>query len=127
MGQAHRPNWLHTDWLLRQFGNQYASAVSAYVDHVRAGVGLPSVWDDLQDQLYLGDETFADQSRQPLSRKLLNDRNIPRLQRQPSAAPLATFLAMPTRNEAIAKAYATGRYSQKETEQVFGIRYATVS
>ena len=104
MGQAHRPSWLHTDWLLRQFGNQYASAVSAYVDHVRAGVGLPSVWDDLQGQLYLGDETFADQSRQALSRKLLNNRNIPRLQRQARAAPLATFVAMPTRNEAVAKA-----------------------
>ena len=37
VGQAHRPNWLHADWLLRQFGNQYPSAVSAYVDHVRAG------------------------------------------------------------------------------------------
>ena len=104
MGQAHRPSWLHTDWLLRQFGNQYASAVSAYVDHVRAGVGLPSVWDDLQDQLYLGDETFAGQSRQALSNRLLNDRNIPRLQRQARAAPLATFLAMPTRNKAVAKA-----------------------
>ncbi len=24
VGQAHRPNWLHTEWLLAQFGNQYA-------------------------------------------------------------------------------------------------------
>ena len=88
---------------------------------------MPSVWDNLQDQLYLGDETFADQSRQALSRKLLNNRNITRLQRQTRAAPLATFLAMPTRNEAIAKTYATGRFNQKEIAQVFGIHYATVS
>ena len=45
VGQAHRPNWLHTEWLLGQFGCQYAKAVAAYIDHVRAGVGLPSVWD----------------------------------------------------------------------------------
>ena len=90
-------------------------------------VGLPSVWDDLQGQLYLGDETFADQSRQTLSNRLLNDHEIPRLQRQASAAPLATFVAMPNRNEAIAKAYATGRYSQKEIALVFSIYYATVS
>lgn len=90
-------------------------------------VGLPSVWDDLQGQLYLGDETFADQSRQTLSNRLLNDHEIPRLQRQASAAPLATFVAMPNRNEAIAKAYATGRYSQKEIAQVFGVHNATVS
>ena len=85
------------------------------------------MWDDLQDQLYLGDETFADQSRQTLSNRLLNDHEISRLQRQASAAPLATFVAMPNRNEAIAKAYATGRYSQKEIALVFGIHYATVS
>ena len=85
------------------------------------------MWDDLQDQLYLGDETFADQSRRTLLNKLLNDHEIPRLQRQASAAPLATFVAMPNRNEAIAKAYATGRYSQKEITQVFGIHYVTVS
>ena len=127
VGRAHRPNWLKTDWLPGQFGNQYAGAVSAYVDHVRAGIGLPSVWDDLQDQLYPGDETFADQSRQVLSSKPLNDHEIPRLQRLASAAPLATFLAMPNRNEVIAKAYATGRYSQKEIALVFGIYYATVS
>ena len=53
VGQGHKPNWLHTDWLLGQFGNQYAQAVSAYVDHVWAGVGLPSVWDNLQNPLYL--------------------------------------------------------------------------
>ena len=85
------------------------------------------MWDDLQGQLYLGDETFADQSRQTLSNRLLNDHEIPRLQRQARAAPLETFVAMPNRNEAIAKAYATGRYSQKEIALVFGIHYATVS
>ena len=94
---------------------------------MHAGVGLPSVWDDLQGQLDLGDETFADQSRQALSSKLLNDHEIPRLQRQAGAAPLATFVAMPNKNEAVAKAYATGRSSQKEIAQVFGIHYATVS
>ena len=85
------------------------------------------MWDHLQDQLYLGDETFADQSRQTLSNRLLNDHEIPRLQRQARAAPLATFVAMPNRNEAMAKAYATGKYSQKEIALVFGIHYATVS
>ena len=90
-------------------------------------VGLPSVWDDLQDQLYPGDEIFADQSRQTLLNRLINDQEIPRLQRQANAALLATFVAMLNRNEAIAKAYAMGRYSQKEIAQVFGIHYATVS
>ena len=127
VGQAHRPNWLHTEWLLLQFGNQYAKAVAAYTDPVRAGVGLPSMWDALQDQLYLGDEAFADKSRQKLSNRLLNDSEIPRLQRRARVAPLSVFAAMHDRNSAIAKAYSTGRYSQKEIAQAFGIHYATVS
>ena len=127
VGQASRPNWLHTEWLLSQFGNQYAKAVTAYIDHVRAGVGLPSVWDALQDQLYLGDETFADKSRQALSNRLLDDSEIPRLHRRARAAPLSVFAAMPDRNSAVTKAYATGRYSQKEIAEAFDIHYATVS
>ena len=126
VGQAHRPNWLHTEWLLAQFGNQYATAVEAYVNHVRAGVGLPGVWGALQDQLYLGDDEFAEKSRLTLSSRLLNDAEIPRLQRRARVAPLAVFVAMPNRNTAIAKAYATGRYSQKEIAIAFDIHYATV-
>jgi putative transposase len=127
VGQAHRPNWLHTEWLLSQFSNQYVKAVAAYIDHVRAGVGLPTVWDALQDQLYLGDEAFADKARQSMSNRLLGDTEIPRLQRRGRAAPLEVFAAMPDRNIAIAEAYATGRYSQKEIAVAFDIHYATVS
>ena len=127
VGQAHRPNWLHTEWLLTQFGNQYAKAVAAYIDHVRAGVGLRSVWDALQDTLYMGDAEFADKSRQTLSNRLLKDAEIPRLQRRARVAPLEVFAAMPDRNSAISKAYASGRYSQKEIASAFEIHYATVS
>ena len=127
VGKAHRPNWLHTEWLLAQFGNQYAKAVAAYIDHVRAGVGLPSVWDALQDTLYLGDAEFAEKSRQTLSNRLLNDSEIPRLQRRARVPPLEVFAAMPDRNSAISTAYASGRYSQKEIASAFDIHYATVS
>lgn len=38
--QAPRPVWLHTDWLLAQFGMR---DVAAYVDDVPASLRLPSV------------------------------------------------------------------------------------
>lgn len=47
--------------------------------------------------------------------------------RRARVTPLSVFAAMPDRNNAIAKAYATGRYSQKEIAQAFDIHYATVS
>ena len=58
---------------------------------------------------------------------VLNDAEIPRLQRRARVPPLEVFAAMPDRNSAISKAYPSGRYSQKEIAQVFGIHYATVS
>jgi len=127
---AHRPNWLHTEWLLAQFGSQYSRAVATYIEHVRAGVGKPGVWDALQDQpylSYLGDAVFTDKTRQTVSNRLLNDSEIPRLQRRPRVVPLAVFAAMPARNNGIVQVYATGRYSQKEIATAFGIHYATVS
>ena len=77
--------------------------------------------------LYLGDAEFADKSRQTLSHRLLNDAEIPRLQRRAQVAPLEVFVAMPDRNSAISKAYASGRHSQKEIASAFAIHYATVS
>ena len=118
---------MHTEWLLSQFSGQYATAVAAYINHVRAGVDLPSVWDALHDKLYLGDDEFANKSRQMLSDRLLNDSEIPRLQRRARVAPLSVFAAMPDRNRAIVKAYATGRYSQKEIASAFDLHYASVS
>ena len=109
--------------------SQTRFTTSRYLSFLRAsafGVGLPSVWSALQDQLYLGDAEFVDRSRHTLSNRLLNDSEIPRIQRRAWVAPLSVFAAMPDRNDAIAKVYATGRYSQKEIAQAFDIHYATV-
>ena len=57
-GTAAAPDWLDVDALLRAFGPQRREAVQRYVQHVRAGVGLPSVWAGLKHQLYLGEDAF---------------------------------------------------------------------
>ena len=80
----------------------------------------------LSSASFLVDDEVADKSRHTLSNRLLNDSEIPRLQRRTRAAPLSVFAAMPDRNDAIAKAYATGRYSQKEIAQALDIYYATL-
>jgi putative transposase len=112
---------------MSQFGNNPKAAVAAYVDHVRAGVGLPSVWEQLQGQLYLGDAEFAEALGEKIGTRLSADAEIPRLQRRASAPPLVRFAAIPERNPAIVQAYATGCYSMKEIAEAFDIPYATVS
>ena len=112
---------------MSQFGNNPQAAVAAYVDHVRAGVDLPGVWEQLQGQLYLGDAGFAEILGEKIATRLSADAEIPRLQRRAFAPPLVCFTAMPARSPAIAQAYATGCYSMKEIAQAFNIHYSTVS
>jgi putative transposase len=126
IGKVPPQPWLQTQWLLAQFGSHPAAATAAYIDHVRAGVGLPSVWESLQDQLYLGDAAFADALRQS-ALSPTNPTEIPRIQRRAHAQPLAYFVALPERNQAIAQAHATGCYSLKAIADAFGLHYATIS
>lgn len=120
------PPWLQRDWLLGQFARSPARAVARYVEFVRDGVGLPSIWDDLRGQVFLGDEDFV---RRHLDGESAGDlAEIPRAQRRPLAKPLAAYAATGgDRGAAMAAAYASGDYSMKAIAAHFGVHYATVS
>lgn len=60
VGQAAKPDWLHTNWLLSQFGADVQSRVQAYQRFVDAGVGQAGIWEQLQGQIYLGCDAFVD-------------------------------------------------------------------
>jgi putative transposase len=121
------PKWLNRAWLLQQFDPSAPQARAAYIDHVRAGIGLPSIWERLQDQIILGDAKFAAIVSGQVMSKDASEQEIPRLQRRAAAAPLSHFKALPERNTAIASAFQTGCYSLKDIGQAFGLHYATVS
>ena len=127
LGRVTPPPWLQVQWLMSQFDDNPQAAVAAYINYVRAGVNLPSVWAQLQGQLYLGDAQFAEVLGEKIGTRHSADAEIPRLQRRASAPPLAQFAAMPARNPAIVQAYATGCYSMKEIAQAFDVHYATVN
>jgi REP element-mobilizing transposase RayT len=127
VGQLTPPPWLHRNWLLSQFGNQPQAAVQAYADHVRAGLGLPSVWAQLQGQMYLGDAEFIESMGDKIAIKLSVDTEIPRLQRRAKAPPLGSFVEMTNQKAAMVQAHATGCYSMKEIALAFNVHYATVS
>jgi hypothetical protein len=57
-----------------------------YIDFVRAGVGLPSLWAQLHHQIYLGSEQFVQRvQREVESLEMLQE---VRAQRRPVARPL---------------------------------------
>lgn len=122
------PQWLTTGWLLRQFSARRAQAVARYVDHVRAGAGLPSVWQALQAQVFLGSDAFVAQMQASLGEDESALRDVPKLQRRPPRRALAEYVAAGTsRNEAMAMAFASGHYRQREIADFFGVHESTVS
>lgn len=92
IGEETPPSWLAVDALLRAFGRTRTAAVIKYIDFVRAGVGLPSLWDKLTGQIYLGGESFV-QRMAALAEGQSESLEVPRAQRRPHAKPLAHFVA----------------------------------
>ena len=127
IGEAECPAWLATAWLLGRFGRERKAAIGEYVDFVRAGVGLPSVWAELRNQIYLGSEGFVDRMKQSISPELSLD-EVPRAQYRRVAMPLEDYVTGHTDSkEGMAKAYLSGDYTMKEIGHRFSVHYSTVS
>lgn len=120
------PVWLQVDWILGQFSKKRKIAIRKYTDFVREGVGLPRIWGDLQQQIYLGSEGFVEKMQKQIS--VSGDMSeIPRAQRRAKAKPLDCYLANEDPRQGMAAAYKTGDYTMNEIALVFGVHYSTVS
>jgi putative transposase len=93
---------------------------------VRVGVGLPSVWNDLRGQIYLGKEEFIETMQRHVQ-SVNNINEIPRARRRAKAKPLSYYTSFNDRNAGITAAYQTGDYTMKAIADEFGLHYATVS
>ena len=120
------PEWLKPDWILAQFGRQRASAIRKYVQFVHEGARLPSVWTQLQGQIYLGSEAFVKKMQAQIEKRPSLD-EIPRAQRRTLTQPLADFEWRHQRNEAMARAYMSGQHTMAAIAEHFGVHYSTVS
>ena len=127
IGKAQAPDWLETDWLLSQFGRQRKRARERYIDFVRAGIGLPSIWEGLRNQVFLGGEAFVDRHQEMINEKAELD-DIPALQKRALSKPLSSYRDQyKDDNIAITQAYLSGGYTMKEIGEHFGKHYTTVS
>lgn len=118
------PDWLETDWLLGQFGVQRKPAIAKFKNFVREGVGLPGLWSNLSHQIYLGNIGFVAKMQESLDQKS-DLSEIPRLQRRPSAKPLAYYIGRYTdKKRGIVAAYSTGDYTMKAIAVEFGVHYS---
>ena len=93
------PPWLAVDDARGQFGGSGA----AYRRFVVQGIGLPSVWEDLRGQMWLGDEEFRDKMQRHLGGKRSAD--VSRAQREPARPTPDELLAR------VAKAFGLPRHA----------------
>ncbi len=116
-----------TDWLLSIFGNKKKLAQTRYRDFVKQGKNQPSPWKSLKNQIYLGSDRFVEDMQCKLDPdQSLKD--IPKKQKQAPPKPLSYYKNQyQNPQEAMAKAYLSGHYTQAEVGAIFGVSYATVS
>ena len=126
IGRESVPKWLNTDWVLAQFGEHRGDAVARYIDFVRAGVNLPSVWEQLRGQVFLGSAAFIERALATLNLDAIH--GVPQAQRRPLALPLIEYATKHTdRQLAMAAAYTSGDYTLQQIADFFGVHSATVS
>jgi len=127
IGTEPAPPWLAVEPLLREFGRTRSKARTRYIDFVRAGVGLPSVWDNLTGQIYLGVDAFVKRMA-TMDEEKFEEMEVPRAQRRPLARPLSHYVSSHTdRKQGMALACASGDYTLAEVAQAFGVHFSTAS
>ena len=93
---------------------------------VHEGARLPSVWTQLQGQIYLGSEAFVKKMQSKIERApTLGE--IPRAQRRALPQSLAEFEKRYERKEAMVRAYLSGQHTMAAIARHFGVHYSTVS
>jgi REP element-mobilizing transposase RayT len=123
------PDWLDVAAVLQLYDSNPAVARRRLAADLEAGA--PSVWEHLQHQVFLGSEAFVRQMREAARDGALQRGDlaeIPRAQWQAPAPPLSDFFTGgASRDEAMARAYLSGGYSQSRIARHLGLHYSTVS
>lgn len=118
---------LNVDWLLSAFAVRKSTAIERYRKFVAEGNKQPRPWEQLRNQIYLGDDVFVDKMQSMIADDV-DLREIPSSQKRPVAKPLRYYeKKYQDRDVAIVKAYAGGGYSMHAIGEYFGIHYSRVS
>ena len=127
IGEQVSAEWLKTDWLLSQLSAQRKRAIAKYKEFVQQGKGLPSLWSDLTQQIYLGNESFVKKMQKKLD--VSTDLSeIPRAQRRSKAKPLQYYESQyKDKKRGMVNAYTTADDTMKEIAEYFQVHYSTVS
>ena len=131
-GEVAAPPWLHTVWLLSQFGRASKVAQRKYAEFVAAGTELPSPLHKVKAQVLLGSAAFSKKMKELLSGEVSLNK-LPRAQRllkRPSVKSLFTVRVRADkvlRNEVIRQAYQEHAYTMADIAHAAQLHFSTVS
>jgi len=126
VGTVACPEWLDREWLLCGFARRQSSAIDLFKKFVSDGKNQPSPWEDLRNQIFLGDEQFVERMLGLVDAEK-NLSEVPKAQRSSKQKSLDDFVRQSSsRNDAIASAYRSGYYTLAQIGDYFGLHYSTV-
>lgn len=131
-GAVTAPLWLHTEWVLGQFGRNRKVSQRKYAEFVAAGKELPSPLQEVQAQILLGSPAFCKRMKAMLTGETSLNK-LPRakhLLKRPSVKSMFTAKVRADkslRDEVIGQAYQDYAYTMAEIATAAQIHFSTVS
>jgi len=127
-GKVERYPWLETNWILGQFSGNRLKAIESYINFVREGVGLPPIWGELKQQIYIGSDQFVESMLKKVAEDKKGVEDVPLMQHRILPKTLEKYSEQSSsRNEAIRVAFKSGGYTMKQIGSYFGLHYTSVS
>ncbi len=127
-GLEESPGWLETAWVLGCFDHDRGKAAGEYAEFVRDGMKTGfQLKEAVEQQIFLGPRNFISSVQSEM--KVGGDLpEIPKNQKRLLRQDLPFFAReYPERNEAMARAYLSGFFTQDQVADYFGVHYSTVS
>ena len=126
VGAVECPEWLDREWLLSGFARRQENAIDLYKKFVSDGKNQPSPWENLKNQIFLGDDQFVERMLAHVDAEK-NLSEVPKAQRKRKQKSIDEFIQQSSsRNEAITAAYRSGDYTLAQIGDYFGLHYSTV-
>ena len=122
-GEGKKPSFLHTEWLLSQFGRTRASARASYASFVAKEDGA-GVWSQLNGPDVLGDDDFRSRLQQPGDQTA---KDIPKRKRLLRHLPLDEISVGKDRSEWMREAYSEHGYTMQAIADHANLHHSTVS
>lgn len=121
------PVWLNTNWIIAHFSRSKSTAMDRYRKFVAEGKNQPSIWEQLRNQVYIGNEDYIKQIQTMITKKA-DLSEIPASQRRPMPKSLDFYAQKYNdRDQAMLAAYQSGGYSMKDLAKYFDLHYTSVS